>query len=42
MATLINVFPIKLLSLILSMEVVAEIISPKTMLDFAMFYYVLV
>ena len=42
MATFINVFPINLLLLILSMEVIAEIISCKTMLDFAMFYYVLV
>jgi len=37
MATFINVFCIKLLSLILTMEVIAEIISCKTMLDFAIF-----
>jgi len=35
MATFINVFSIKLLALILSMEVIAEIISCKTMLAFA-------
>ena len=41
-ATLAKVFLIKLLSLILSMEIIAEIISCKTMLDFAIIYHVLV